>query len=194
VNRPTSFQNIRDKWWPEIQHHCPNTPILLVGMKCDLRTQAPNANGVPFVTVAEGEDLAKRIGACMMGCLCLFGQLLCLNLLIGKYIECSALTTINLKTVFDDAIRAVMFPTSQKQKTGGFWKSSSKNNTTSIVDPEPTMPILPKGIPAPWIYPAESRIATDWGRLLDSPENADVRIDVGGECIHCNRVILARLV
>ena len=27
---PHSFENIKSKWWPEIQHHAPGVPILLV--------------------------------------------------------------------------------------------------------------------------------------------------------------------
>ena len=27
-----------EKWLPEIRHHCPNAPILLVGTQTDLRT------------------------------------------------------------------------------------------------------------------------------------------------------------
>jgi small GTP-binding protein len=32
-----SFENVRTKWYKEIRHHCPNTPIILVGTKMDLR-------------------------------------------------------------------------------------------------------------------------------------------------------------
>lgn len=38
---PSSFANAKAKWMPEIRHHCPNTPVLLVGTKVDLR-EDPN--------------------------------------------------------------------------------------------------------------------------------------------------------
>ena len=28
------------QWYPEVSHHCPNTPIILVGTKLDLRDDA----------------------------------------------------------------------------------------------------------------------------------------------------------
>jgi len=34
---PSSFENITLKWIPEITHHCPNTPFVIVGTKLDLR-------------------------------------------------------------------------------------------------------------------------------------------------------------
>jgi Ras-related C3 botulinum toxin substrate 1 len=34
---PASFENVPTKWYPEVCHHCPNTPIMPVGMKLDLR-------------------------------------------------------------------------------------------------------------------------------------------------------------
>ncbi|KAF3834156.1 hypothetical protein F7725_025360, partial [Dissostichus mawsoni] len=37
VVSPSSFENVREKWVPEISHHCPRTPFLLVGTQVDLR-------------------------------------------------------------------------------------------------------------------------------------------------------------
>ena len=38
IGSPHSLENVRTKWVPEIRHHCPNTPFILVGTKADLRT------------------------------------------------------------------------------------------------------------------------------------------------------------
>ena len=37
ITSPTSFDNVSSKWIPEVTHHCPETPIILVGTKADMR-------------------------------------------------------------------------------------------------------------------------------------------------------------
>jgi small GTP-binding protein len=37
ITSPSSFENVEIKWYQEIHHHCPLVPIILVGMKQDLR-------------------------------------------------------------------------------------------------------------------------------------------------------------
>ena len=34
---PNSFQNVREKWFPQLKHHCPTAKVILVGTKKDLR-------------------------------------------------------------------------------------------------------------------------------------------------------------
>ncbi|OQE78483.1 hypothetical protein PENNAL_c0056G00859 [Penicillium nalgiovense] len=93
---PPSFDNVKAKWFPEIEHHAPNVPIILVGTKLDLRddratVEALRARKMETVSYEQALAVAKEIRA-------------------HKYLECSALTQRNLKSVFDEAIRAVLNP------------------------------------------------------------------------------------
>jgi len=97
-----SFENVKQKWWPELKHHCPGVPMILVGTKLDLRAD-PNTvsklrekNQTP-ITFEEGLEMTKTIGAI-------------------KYLECSALTQKGLKNVFDEAIRVVLCPPKKNEK------------------------------------------------------------------------------
>jgi len=94
VVNPPSFVNVKDRWYTEIKHHCPNTPILLVGTKVDLRDDAATLEELQKqdkkpISQAEAEVMAKELGA--------------INVL-----ECSALTTQGLKNVFDTALTSVV--------------------------------------------------------------------------------------
>ena len=67
VVNPNSFYNIPKKWVPEMKHHCPNTPIILVGSKCDLREDFSVLNklhvkGQTCITKEEGIAMAKASG------------------------------------------------------------------------------------------------------------------------------------
>ncbi|CAL8238408.1 unnamed protein product, partial [Merluccius merluccius] len=78
-------------WYPEVRHHCPSTPIILVGTKLDLRDEKETIEKLKEkklapITYPQGLALAKEIDSV-------------------KYLECSALTQRGLKTVFDEAIR-----------------------------------------------------------------------------------------
>ncbi|KAK9321142.1 P-loop containing nucleoside triphosphate hydrolase protein [Lipomyces orientalis] len=93
---PPSFENVRTKWYPEISHHAPNTPIILVGTKLDLRENKEvvdklREKRMAPITYPQGLQMAKDIHAV-------------------KYLECSALTQKGLKNVFDEAIKAVLAP------------------------------------------------------------------------------------
>ncbi len=89
---PVSFDNVKSRWWPEIQHHAPNVPLVLVGTKSDLRDDQEalcslEAKGLSLVPPAECEAIKTEIGA-------------------QSYYECSALTQDGLKDVFDGAAKA----------------------------------------------------------------------------------------
>ena len=63
-----SPDNVVSKWYPEISHHCPNAPVLLVGTKTDLRddketVEELRTRGKEPLTVTQGLALCKKIGA-----------------------------------------------------------------------------------------------------------------------------------
>ncbi|CAM9108542.1 unnamed protein product, partial [Heterosigma akashiwo] len=66
VVKPDSFDNLRDKWLPEIRQHCPEAILMLVGCKNDLRFTLFNKfqnQERKFVTSDEGEYMAAVLGA-----------------------------------------------------------------------------------------------------------------------------------
>jgi small GTP-binding protein len=88
VTSPASFENVREKWFPEVHHHCPGVPCLIVGTQTDLRDEAAVKEKLAKqrmtpVKKEDGERMAKELGAV-------------------KYVECSALTQYKLKDVFDE--------------------------------------------------------------------------------------------
>lgn len=110
VVNPVSFENVTSKWYPEIIHFCPDVPLILVGTKTDLRNDSETIEklkkqGQNPVTPEQGADLAKKIKAV-------------------KFLECSAFTGDNLKTVFDEAVKAVLFAGGRRKKGSGGGKAA----------------------------------------------------------------------
>ncbi|WVQ95424.1 hypothetical protein IAU59_002521 [Kwoniella sp. CBS 9459] len=111
VVSPPSFENIRT-WIPEIAHHAPGVPIILVGTKLDLRDdpvtlQRLRERRFSPVTYAMGAQCARDVGAV-------------------KYLEASSKTQKGLKNVFDEAIRAVLAPQERGMSQGGSKKKKKQ--------------------------------------------------------------------
>merc|ERR1712032_10898 len=106
VVSPDSFTNVRAKWVPEIVHHCPGVPFLLVGTKADCRdnqeiTNKLAGNNQKMVSTAEAFAMASEVKAV-------------------KFLECSAKTREGLKAVFDQAITAALTPPQPQRKKCAF--------------------------------------------------------------------------
>lgn len=81
------------QWYPEVVHFCPTTPLVLVGLKSDLRTKRSciellKTQGLTPVTPEQGQAVAKRMGA--------------------TYIECSSKETQNIDEVFELAVNTAV--------------------------------------------------------------------------------------
>ncbi|KAF9089970.1 Rho GTPase [Mortierella sp. GBA35] len=104
VDTPDSLDNVTSKWIQEVQVHCPETPVILVGMKKDLRDDQASSTGTEakttrFVTTAEAERVAAEIGA-------------------RNHLECSALTGDGVDDVFEAATRGALTQGNQTQESG----------------------------------------------------------------------------
>lgn len=87
-----SYDAIRDKWAPEVNHYIHEVPHLLIGTKIDLReAQHPDPNSGKFepITPEMGQAMAKQIKA-------------------AKYLEVSSKTRQGLEEVFAQAIDLVL--------------------------------------------------------------------------------------
>ncbi|GAD91779.1 Rho GTPase Rho4, putative [Paecilomyces variotii No. 5] len=106
IDCPVSLENVMDKWYPEVLHFCPTTPLILVGLKSDLRTKRTciellKTQGLTPVTPEQGQTVAQRMGA--------------------KYVECSSKEMRGVDEVFELAVNTAI-----SVEEG--WNSGSTNN------------------------------------------------------------------
>lgn len=111
VTSPASFENVREKWFPEVHHHCPGVPCLIVGTQTDLRDDPAvreklSKQKMQPVRKEDGERMARELGAV-------------------KYVECSALTQFKLKDVFDE-VRVDDLPLVQCRLTSVFFTGNCR--------------------------------------------------------------------
>nr|KAG5708474.1 hypothetical protein BaRGS_026201 [Batillaria attramentaria] len=94
IDSHVTFQNVQQKWTPEVRHYCRDVPIILVGCKKDLRNDPAtcdklNVKGQNPVSEEEGRAMAERIGA-------------------AAYVECSAKTKDGVREVFETVIKGTL--------------------------------------------------------------------------------------
>lgn len=88
----------------EAHEKCPKVPIILIGLKKDLRDdpiaqEEMRRKSLQFITSREGESVANEIGA-------------------KKYLECSSLTGEGVDDVFEAATRAALLTFERGERRG----------------------------------------------------------------------------
>ncbi|KAK8395203.1 hypothetical protein O3P69_006139 [Scylla paramamosain] len=185
VANPVSLRNCRVMWYPEIRRFCPNTPILLVGCKNDLRyickdeeylrycqDRSPLVRPVrecDLVMPCEGRAVAREIGV--------------------EYYETSVLTYFGVNEVFDNVIRAALISRRQQR----FWMTNLKR----VQRPTLQVPFCP---PKPKVQepsPVRSTLQEDLHCLLSCAAFTDLVLVAGGSTtsggtvVHTHRFLVA---
>ncbi|OAA55833.1 Rho GTPase [Niveomyces insectorum RCEF 264] len=93
IDCPNSLENVMDKWYPEVLHFCPYTPLILVGLKSDLRFKKTcidmlKTQGLTPVTTEQGLAVAKKMNA--------------------QYMECSSKEMKGVDEIFEQALLTVV--------------------------------------------------------------------------------------
>ncbi|KAI9875182.1 MAG: Rho GTPase [Pleopsidium flavum] len=93
IDCPNSLENVMDKWYPEVLHFCPTTPLILIGLKSDLRTKRTcidllKTQGLTPVTPEQGQAVAQRMSA--------------------TYVECSSKEMKGVDNVFELAVNTAV--------------------------------------------------------------------------------------
>jgi len=114
-----SFSNVKLRWHEELQKHCPTVPMILVGTKLDLRddpTFMENLRKQELVPVSheQGEALKKELN-------------------FVNFFECSALTRVGLKDVFDEVLSVVVTTKTKARPASSAVASSSSSPASSTV-------------------------------------------------------------
>ncbi|KAK4453064.1 ras-domain-containing protein [Podospora aff. communis PSN243] len=107
IDCPNSLENVMDKWYPEVLHFCPYTPLILIGLKSDLRYKKTcidmlKTQGLTPVTTEQGLAVAQKMGA--------------------QYMECSSKEMTGVEEIFERAILTVVAndrKTLEQQVTNG---------------------------------------------------------------------------
>jgi GTPase SAR1 family protein len=110
TSRLPATSDQHEQWYPEVLHFCPTTPIILVGLKSDLRMKRTciellKTQGLTPVTPEQGEAVARRMNA--------------------SYIECSSKEMRGVDEVFAMAVDTVVAAEEQE------WMGTSQGNSTS---------------------------------------------------------------
>ncbi|KAI9792381.1 MAG: Rho GTPase [Candelina submexicana] len=88
VINPESAENVYSKWIPEIYHHAPDSPIVIVGLQTDMRDDI-----VVLKSLAKQEMAPVTAGA---------GRRMAKQLKGMKYVECSSFTGEGVRAAFEE--------------------------------------------------------------------------------------------
>jgi len=102
ISEPKSLKRVWSKWGPELRYYLPETPIILVGTKKDLRRELSTMNELG----REKQEIVKSSE----------GRLMAAQLHALEYFECSSKANEGVRELFDYAVRSIRIEDSKKRR------------------------------------------------------------------------------
>ncbi|XP_033209942.1 rho-related BTB domain-containing protein 1 isoform X2 [Belonocnema kinseyi] len=179
ITNPVSLRNCKAMWYPEIRRFCPQTPVLLVGCKNDLRYMYRDETYLsyfrdrsPFVRATRKSDLVMPDEARAVA-----------RDLGVYYYEASVFTYYGVNEVFENAIRAALIARRQQR----FWITNLKRVQRPLLQAPfcPPKPLPPEVCLAPSTY--EENMKALWSK----PVHTDVALIAGNCSLQAHRCLLA---
>ena len=207
----TSLENVQSKWFPEITHHCPGVPFILLALKADLKQE-----GRDYVTYEEGNQMAKEIGTDCNNAFLAAHIIILVYMFLGAagFFEASSFSNQGLSTVMDgvvsvglSAVRtqnskkrfnlfrrkryflslkiffSLLFVLSVCRKNKSLLTASEVDS--SILPPPPSLPI---GKKAPWININSSVLSQEWNKLVNQEQFSDVHFSLGRKTFFAHKI------
>ncbi|XP_072039964.1 rho-related protein racA-like isoform X2 [Amphiura filiformis] len=171
VDNQESLSNITTEWLPELYHHAPGVPIILVATKIDLRKD-PNSKSC--ISSDQGYNVAKQNNM--------------------YYMETSALKQHGIKELFHKVIDVCEICGPATRQTWETWRKRNGRfhfGRSKAYKPVPLPPIMPPADKTPWPEIETSKYGDQMATALQDPQAADVMFLVEGDKeVKCHKVIL----
>jgi len=178
IGNQKSLRNCRQIWYPEIRRFCPDTPVVLVGCKNDLRYMCMDETYInyckdrsPFIRATRESDLVLPE----------HGRAVASDLGVD-YFETSVLTYYGVDQLFENAIRVALIARRKK-----FWMSNLKRVSRPLLQ----APFCPPKPSPPDLFVTPSTFAENMAALLSSQWHTDTIFLAGSVGFSAHKAILA---
>jgi len=182
IGKPSSLENCKEMWFAQIKKFCPNTPVILVGCKNDLRFIYKDENYLklshqrsPLVRRVSESDIVMPEEARSVA-----------RELNIPYYETSVLTYFGIDEVFENAIRAALC--SRRQQSLFRMTSFNLRRVMSPVLQEPFCPPRPS---LPEASTIQSSYLTDLERMARQQNYTDLIFLCGTVGFSAHRFMMA---
>ncbi|XP_022247796.1 rho-related BTB domain-containing protein 1-like isoform X1 [Limulus polyphemus] len=196
IANPLSLRNCKVVWYPEIRKFCPNTPIVLVGCKNDLRyiyrdeeflslcrDRSPFFRGNHPCVSSRNPELGRPLRETDI-LTPEHGRMVAKE--IGApYYETSVLTHYGVNEVFENIIRVALIARRQQR----FWMTNLKH----VQHPLLQVPFCPPKQPSPSICVPDSQFENDMLSLFHSQVFTDVIFLCGKIGFSAHKAVLAAI-